>query len=103
MRAIALPQRVGSVAVVAGYGGPAVPPYLNPALLYFHGIVAVGLMEGRTLLLDLNMDETGESSDSAPAGVFFIGTQSHDVARLRRKAIEEGTHLAIEVALFCQR
>ena len=90
VRAVALPQRVGSLALISACGGPATPPYFHPALLYFHGIVAVGMMEGRTLLLDLNMDESVESSDSNPAGVFFIGTQSRDIARLRRKAIDEG-------------
>jgi len=102
VRAVALPQRVGSLALVAGCGGPATPPYLHPALLYFHGIVAVGMMEGRTMLIDLNMDEAVESSDSSPAGLFFISAQSRDLARLRRKAIEEGTHLGLEVAVFTQ-
>jgi len=102
VRAVALPQRVGSVALISACGGPATPPYFHPALLYFHGIVAVGMMEGRTLLLDLNMDESVESSDSNPAGVFFIGSQSRDVARLRRKAIDEGTHMGLEVAIHTQ-
>ena len=93
---------MGSLALVSGCGGPVTPPYLHPALLYFHGIVAVGMMEGRTMLLDLNMDEAAESNDSSPAGVFFISAQSRDVARLRRKAIEDGTHLGLEVALFNQ-
>jgi hypothetical protein len=56
------------------------PSLPTPRLLYFHGIVTVGMMERRTLLLDLNM--TVESSDSSPAGVFLIGAQSRDVARL---------------------
>ena len=43
-----------------------------------------------------------ESSDSSLAGVFLIGAQSRDVARLRRKAIEEGTHLGLEVAIHTQ-
>jgi len=34
-----------------------------------------------------------------PRVVFFISPQSRDVARLRRKAIGEGTHLDLEVAL----
>ena len=102
MRAVALPQRVGSLALISACGGPATPPYFHPALLYFHGIVAVGMMEGRTLLLDLNMDESVESSDSNPAGVFFIGSQSRDIARLRRKAIDEGTHMGLEVAIHTQ-
>ena len=37
------------------------PGYLHSALLYYHGIVAVGLLEGRVLVIDLNMDETVES------------------------------------------
>ena len=61
IRYITLPQRVASLAVISGSGGPSVPGYLHSALLYYHGIVAVGLLEGRVLVIDLNMDETVES------------------------------------------
>ena len=101
--------------MVTGAGGPAVPPYLHPALLYFHGIAAVGLAEGRVLLVDLGLDELGETSDSAPAGhdrpsynklrtvwctglCFLSGDSGRDVGRVRRAAVEAGTQLALEVA-----
>ena len=53
VRSIALPQRVASLALVASSGGPAVPSYLHSALMYFHGMVAVGLLEGKGLLIGL--------------------------------------------------
>ena len=79
-------------------------PPCSLALLYYHGLVAVGLGEGRLLLLDLALDEVssyfcfsatldfpldvastypqaGESSDSSPAGVFYIRPGSRDIAR----------------------
>ena len=100
---------------MTGAGGPAAPPYLHPALLYFHGIAAVGLAEGRVLLVDLGLDEPGETSDSAPAGddrptkyklmtiwctglCFLSGDSGRDVGRVRRAAVEAGTQLALEVA-----
>ena len=101
-RCISLPHRVSSLALVSAAGGPSVPPFLHPALLYYHGLAAVGVSEGRLLLLDLALDEAGESTDSSPAGVFFIRPGSRDVARLRTKAISEGTHLALEVAPYTQ-
>merc|ERR1719233_155036 len=45
---------------------------------------------------------SGYDGGEDPAGVFFIGTQSRDIARLRRKAIDEGTHLGLEVAIHTQ-
>ena len=81
IRFIALPQRVGSLALVCGCGGPATPAFLHSSLLYYHGIVAVGLMEGKILLVDLNMDETVESRETNPAGLFFISSNSRDLAR----------------------
>ena len=64
--------------------------------MYYHGIVAVGLMEGRLVLVDLNMDE-GESQETAPAGLYFINPNTRDVSRYRRKALDAGTHLAMEI------
>ena len=72
VRAISVPQKVTAIAVVASSGGPAVPAHLHPALLYFHGIAAVGTAEGRLLLVDLATEETGETSDQAPATLSYI-------------------------------
>ena len=66
-----------------GCGGPAPPAYLHSALMYYHGIVAVGLMEGRLVLVDLNMDEVGESKETTPAGLYFITPVSRDVSRYK--------------------
>ena len=43
------------------------------------------------------MDESSESKETSPAGLFFISATSKDVSRLRRKALDEGTHLAMEI------
>ena len=100
VRAVQVPHRVTSLAVVAAAGGPAVPPYLHPALLYYHGCVAAGLAEGRLLLVDLALDDPAESTDSAPAGCFYIQPGSKDLPRLRCKAAGEGLHLTLEVSPF---
>ena len=65
---ITLPQRDGSLSLVAGCRGPATSAFLHSALMYYHGIVAVGLMEWMLLLVDLNMDEASESKETSPAG-----------------------------------
>ena len=46
---------------------------------------------------DLNMDELEDLKESGPAGLYFINPGTRDVARCRRKALEEGTHLALEL------
>ena len=51
VRSLVLPQRVASLAVIASSGGPSVPSYIHGALMYFHGIVALGLLEGKVLLI----------------------------------------------------
>ena len=51
VRSVTLPQRVASLALIAASGGPAVPNYLHSALMYFHGMVAVGLLEGKVLII----------------------------------------------------
>ena len=51
VKSVALPQRVASLALIAASGGPSVPSYLHSALMYFHGMVAVGLLEGKVLLI----------------------------------------------------
>ena len=43
------------------------------------------------------MDEMEELKDSGPAGLYFISSTTRDVARCRRKALEAGTHLALEL------
>ena len=47
------------------------------------GIVAVGLLEGRLLLIDLNMDETAESKELSAAGIYFISPATREVSRYR--------------------
>ena len=51
VRSLVLPQRVASLAIIASSGGPSVPSYIHSALMYFHGIVALGLLEGKVLLI----------------------------------------------------
>ena len=51
VRSLVLPQRVASLAILASSGGPSVPSYIHGALMYFHGIVALGLLEGKVLLI----------------------------------------------------
>ena len=43
------------------------------------------------------MDEMEDLKDSGPAGLYFISSTTRDVARCRRKALEAGTHLALEL------
>ena len=46
---------------------------------------------------DLNLDEMEDMKESGPAGLYYINPATRDVARCRRKALEEGTHLTLEV------
>lgn len=99
-RAVAVPQQVTSLALVSVAGGPSVPAYLHPALRYFHGrnisghhsleysisksgwdvyressipgAAGVGTVGGRVYLVDLALDETGETSDSQPANLSLL-------------------------------
>ena len=75
VRCLGLPNRIASLALVSASGGPSIPPYLHPSLLYYHGIVACGLQEGHLFLLDLALDMQGEGIESTvekPAGLYFI-------------------------------
>ena len=92
-----MPQRLGSLSLVSGCGGPSTPGYLHSALMYYHGILAVGLLGGKVMLVDLNMDETAESSETSPGGLMYLNPSSRDVARLRRKTLAEGNHMVIEL------
>ena len=105
VRCLGLPNRIASLALVSASGGPSIPPYLHPSLLYYHGIVACGLQEGHLFLLDLALDMQGEGIESSvekPAGLYFISPGSRDPARLRTKAAGEGTHLTLDIAPFAR-
>ena len=82
---------------MSGCGGPATPGYLHSALLYYHGILAVGMLGGKVMLVDLNMDDAAESSETSPGGLMYLNPSSREVARLRRKGLGEGNHLVIEL------
>lgn len=43
------------------------------------------------------MDEMEDTKESGPAGLYFISPATRDVARCRRKALEAGTHLALQL------
>ena len=92
-----MPQRLGSLSLVAGCGGPSTPGYLHSALMYYHGILAVGLLGGKVMLVDLNMDEATESTETSPGGLMYLNPSSREVARLRRKTLAEGNHMVIEL------
>ena len=63
--------------------------------MYEHGILAVGLLGGKVMLVDLNMDEAAESSETSPGGLMYLNPSSRDVARFRRKTLIEGSHIWI--------
>ena len=105
VRCLGLPNRIASLALVSPSGGPSIPPYLHPSLLYYHGIIACGLQEGHLFLIDLALDMQGEGIESSvekPGGLYFISPGSRDPARLRTKAAGEGTHLTIDIAPFAR-
>ena len=82
---------------MSGCGGPSTPGYLHSALMYYHGILAVGLLGGKVMLVDLNMDEATESNETSPGGLMYLNPSSREVARLRRKTLAEGNHMVIEL------
>ena len=96
-RYITLPQRLGCLSLVSGCGGPSTPGFLHSALMYYHGILAVGLLGGKVMLVDLNMDEAAESCETSPGGLMYLNPSSREVARLRRKTLAEGNHMVIEL------
>ena len=51
--------------------------------MYEHGILAVGLLGGKVMLVDLNMDEAAESSETSPGGLMYLNPSSREMARLR--------------------
>ena len=40
--------------------------------MYYHGILAVGLLGGKVMLVNLNMDEAAESSETSPRRLVYL-------------------------------
>ena len=55
------------------------------------------MLGGKVMLVDLNMDDAAESSETSPGGLMYLNPSSREVARLRRKGLGEGNHLVIEL------
>lgn len=100
IRAISVSQPVSSLALVSVAGGPSVPAHFHPALRYFHGIVGVGTVGGRVLLVDLALDENSETTDSQPASLTSLAHPftRRDFPGWRREVIGRGSHLALDLS-----
>ena len=48
-------------------------------------------------LVDLNMDEAAESSETSPRRLVDLNPSSREVVRLRRKTLTEGNHIVVEL------
>ena len=41
-------------------------------MMYYHGIVAVGLLGAKVMLVNLNMDDAAESSENSPGRLVYL-------------------------------
>ena len=56
---------------ISGVGGRP-PPASYWALMYYHCIVAVGLLGAKVMLVNLNMDDAAESSENSPGRLVYL-------------------------------
>jgi hypothetical protein len=67
------------------------------------GVAAVGMAGGHVYLVDLRLDDDVEEFDEwNPSQLEIVDPDNPDIASLRSRAREDGSHMAFELGGWCQ-